>query len=410
MGAGASSKKSTDGENEVVIANVASSSSIKSAEAESSPKPEKPKVLQEVKRPRPAGKSRSSEKKSSASSQPLRGESEEQTPANKEEFHSEGSRPPVPQGAQPKTSSQSNQEFEEDSSEDSVEEAESKAVSTSVAAEVAKPVEPPEEPPIPRDLTPADLVTACRQGDQATVQAFLISKARTARGLCDNEEALFDAYGDSVLHHAVLSGSDTIVNSLLELGRVEVDIPNSRNETALQVACRKCDVKMANLLLQNGADPDHADASGLTPFLAAVFAGGNMGVLEALSKARTYIGAQDQRGVGALHFAALRGDVGLVEWMIDHKGDVDVATEHHTTPLMLASKRGHTDIISLLLGCHANTSLTDEAGCTALMHALSSGSSRAACKILDHDTSINVVDSAGRSALFHAVLVERSTH
>jgi len=404
MGAGASSKKSTDGENEVVIANVASSSSIKSAEAESSPKPEKPKVLQEVKRPRPAGKSRSSEKKSSASSQPLRGESEEQTPANKEEFHSEGSRPPVPQGAQPKTSSQSNQEFEEDSSEDSVEEAESKAVSTSVAAEVAKPVEPPEEPPIPRDLTPADLVTACRQGDQATVQAFLISKARTARGLCDNEEALFDAYGDSVLHHAVLSGSDTIVNSLLELGRVEVDIPNSRNETALQVACRKCDVKMANLLLQNGADPDHADASGLTPFLAAVFAGGNMGVLEALSKARTYIGAQDQRGVGALHFAALRGDVGLVEWMIDHKGDVDVATEHHTTPLMLASKRGHTDIISLLLGCHANTSLTDEAGCTALMHALSSGSSRAACKILDHDTSINVVDSPGRSALFHAVL------
>jgi len=262
----------------------------------------------------------------------------------------------------------------------------------------------PPQPEVKRDVSVEEFISACREGDQATAWAFLTVKARTAKGLGECEEALFDQYGDSVLHHAVLSGCGKVVEMLLDLGRVQVDIPNARNETALQLACRRGDASLVHTLLQAQADPDRRDAGGLTPFLSAVFAGGSSQVLEQLCKAQANVSAQDARGVGALHFAALRGDATLMDWLLMRKACPDAQTEHSTTPLMLAAKRGHIDGVSLLLGCKANTSLADEAGCTALMHALSSGNSEAAQKLLDAGASVDAVDCAGRSPLFHAVL------
>merc|ERR1719367_2500209 len=97
--------------------------------------------------------------------------------------------------------------------------------------EEARPRPPPPqqvqrigEPPKPKkELTVEVFTAACREGDAATVQSFLAANARTHRGLADCEEALFDAYGDSVLHHAVLGGSSKEVKLLLELGRIQVD-------------------------------------------------------------------------------------------------------------------------------------------------------------------------------------------
>lgn len=271
-----------------------------------------------------------------------------------------------------------------------------------VAAVIGEPVSPVSPPRKP--VSVEEFTTACRQGDAATVQAFLAVNSRTAKGLADREEALFDAYGDSVLHHAVQGGSSKVVELLLGVGRIQVDIPNARNETALQFACRRGDHNLVRILLQAQADPDRRDAGGLTPFLSAVFAGGKPEILDQLSKANADVGAQDSRGVGALHFGALRGDVGLMNWLLRRKASPDAQTEHCTTPLMLAAKRGNTDGVSMLLDCKANTTLADEAGCTALMHALSSGNPEAAQKLLDSGASADAVDCAGRSALFHAVL------
>eukprot|EP00928_Gymnodinium_smaydae_P015488 TRINITY_DN1572_c0_g4_i2.p1 TRINITY_DN1572_c0_g4~~TRINITY_DN1572_c0_g4_i2.p1 ORF type:complete len:2374 (-),score=582.19 TRINITY_DN1572_c0_g4_i2:113-6397(-) len=149
---------------------------------------------------------------------------------------------------------------------------------------------------------------------------------------------------------------------------------------------------------------------GLTSFLACIFAGRfQEQLLETLLAAKASASAQDARGVGALHFAALRADVPLLEWLLEHKAKVDMQTEHCTTPLMLVAKRGHVDGASLLLGFRANITLADEAGCTALMLALSNGHSDVALKILEHlgsnaGTAVELRDCAGRSALFHAVL------
>ena len=67
------------------------------------------------------------------------------------------------------------------------------------------------------------------------------------------------------------------------------------------------------------ADPDRRDANGLTPFLSAVFTGAKEETLELLVSAQADVSMQDDRGVGALHFASLHGDTYLQRWLLQHK-------------------------------------------------------------------------------------------
>lgn len=285
-----------------------------------------------------------------------------------------------------------------------VEQAEASAMKTKPIGVSVEPAKPVEVAPAPKRLKPEELPGACRAGEEEPIKVFLASYAKGPNGLADCEEALFDEYGESVLHHAVHGGHLEVAHMLLELGRVQADIPNARNETSLQVACRRGDGHMIALLLRAEADPNRQDSSGLTPFLSAVFGGSSEDLLNLLIKSGADTSRQDSRGVGALHFASLTENIQLMNFLIMSNTDLDVQTEHGTTALMLASKRGFVMGVSLLLAAKANTNLSDEAGSSALMQALSAGSIEVALKLLESGASVDTVDSAGRSALFHAVL------
>jgi len=218
-------------------------------------------------------------------------------------------------------------------------------------------------------LAPEELPAACRSGNEDAVKAFL-QKVVGPRGLGDCEEALFDVYGESVLHHAVHGSHIEVAHLLLDVGLVQVDIPNARNETALAIACRKGDASMASFLLKADANPNCADSNGLTPFLAAVLGGANSDFLEMLVAAKADVSVLDTRGVGALHCAALSGNLQLMKWLTSHAVELDLQTEHGTSALMLASKRGLAEGVALLLAAKANPNLSDKAGCSALMQAV----------------------------------------
>ncbi|CAE7244326.1 rps-14, partial [Symbiodinium pilosum] len=256
----------------------------------------------------------------------------------------------------------------------------------------------------PKQLTPEELPAACRSGDEEAVKAFLQKVG--PRGLSDgSEEALFDVYGESVLHHAIHGSHIEVAHLLLDVGLVQVDIPNARNETALAVACRKGDSSMASFLLKADANPNCADCNGLTPFLAAVLGGASSDFLEMLAAAKADISVLDGRGVGALHCAALSGNLQLMQWLTSHRVELDLQTEHGTSALMLASKRGLADGVALLLAAGANPNLSDKAGCSALMQAVARP--EVARLLLEGGASVDLVDSAGRNALFHAVISGR---
>eukprot|EP00931_Biecheleriopsis_adriatica_P031685 TRINITY_DN1854_c0_g1_i2.p1 TRINITY_DN1854_c0_g1~~TRINITY_DN1854_c0_g1_i2.p1 ORF type:complete len:2226 (-),score=590.31 TRINITY_DN1854_c0_g1_i2:45-6722(-) len=403
MGGGASKKKGANG-CEVVTVNAVKAQPKKRNEQETTPAspqkqeeqakvasdtskiavqpaPEKPKEGQEVKRPQAKG----SKSKS-------KGDLEEDAS------------PTSPQQGSSAPSFQPQKEMETAGRD--VEDAESKAVAKMDAVAISSKPKEPARPAMAsvRQLAPDEVPGACRAGDEEAVQAFLLDRAKGPQGLADCEEALFDAYGESVLHHAAHGGQVEVARLLMEFGRVEVDIPNARNETALAVACRKADGNMVALLLKAGANPNRQDASGQTPFLAAVFTGASDDLTNLLLKAGADISVQDGRGVGALHFAALTGNIKLMNWLVTNKVNLDNQTEHGTSALMLTAKRGNADGVSLLLAAKANPNLSDESGCNALMQALSAGHVEVALKVLQSGASVDTVDSAGRSALFHAVL------
>jgi ankyrin repeat protein len=428
MGSGASKKKGATGQDdaatsvdaranvESAAATLAAAAAVKASEEPAaspaaSPVIEKPKAAAEVKRP---------QRKKGSKGNTSSGDEPSASPSPSPEWASQqaaaSSSLPMPPRLPGNGDSPVKAKMAEDSSGDDeavgrqgypAQEA-PKAAAPAPTAQTSPKAQQQQLPPSPKnpppEMKPEELAAACRQGDNAAVEAFLISNARTAKGLSEMSEALFDAYGDSVLHHAVHGGSLKVVQSLLELGRVQVDIPNARNETALQIACRRGHADIVAHLLEANADPDRRDGQGLTPFLSAVFAGGGEATLELLTQARANVAVQDERGISALHFAAIRGDSSLILWLLQHEASADMQTEHGTTPLMLAARRGHAESVTAFLEGKVNTMLTDEAGCTALMHALSASHTEAATQILASTPTVESVDCAGRSALFHAVL------
>lgn len=244
-------------------------------------------------------------------------------------------------------------------------------------------------------ISASELPAKCRAGDVEAVKSYLEQLVGALP-----EQGLLDEYGDSCLHHATYGGHGEIVELLLQ--KVEVDMPNARNETPLLVACRKNEVPLAMQLLKAGAQPNRVTSDGLTPFLAAVLAGVKDEVLDALFLQKADVNVQDARGVGALHSLALSGNRRLLTWLMTHNADLDLQTEHGTTALMLASKRGAEEAVALLLEARASVNFSNKAGSTALMQAFAN--IEVARLLMDYGASVDMGDSAGRTALFHAVV------
>ncbi len=105
----------------------------------------------------------------------------------------------------------------------------------------------------------------------------------------------------------------------------------------------------------------------------------------------------------SIHQAALEGQKGVVEKMLDEGADVNTPDEDGRTPLMYAAFNGHIEIIRLLLEKGATVNTCDSNGRTALMMA-SSGPYPAVVKILlDNKADPNIADKEERfTALMYA--------
>ena len=90
----------------------------------------------------------------------------------------------------------------------------------------------------------------------------------------------------------------------------------------LVAAIIRNDARAVDALLASGADPNAADADGVTPLMAAASERADERIAKALIARGADVNATDRWGETALHMAVGRGDPSLVVLFLDHGADV----------------------------------------------------------------------------------------
>ncbi|KAH0559938.1 hypothetical protein GP486_003544 [Trichoglossum hirsutum] len=175
----------------------------------------------------------------------------------------------------------------------------------------------------------------------------------------------------TVLHEAALLGNFEMVRVIFQQKLIkDVDTKCKGGMTALYYAAgtgKSLEIT-EYLVLYQGASVNMLSDLGATPLYAAVRENNRdiVAFLLPLTKDRT----AGQEGFTPLHAAVDRGDVAVVQMLVDAGVDLNlVAGEYGDTPLMQAVRGNRIDICHLLIGIGADVEATNNLGETALFLA-----------------------------------------
>ncbi len=189
---------------------------------------------------------------------------------------------------------------------------------------------------------------------------------RTYVATADHRAYLQD---DAALNSAVYYDHPEILTILLEAGTD----PNIHGEhvPALHVAAAHDNVEAAMILIGHGAKIDMRDTVNNDTALIYGIRDGKFRVAEYLLDAGADHGLTDKRGCAPLHIAVAGNDVRLVLCLLDHGAQVNIRTQSNgRTPLMVAAAAGFEEMVQLLLSRKADPSIVDSAGKLPLERAV----------------------------------------
>lgn len=131
-------------------------------------------------------------------------------------------------------------------------------------------------------------------------------------------------------------------------------------------------IKLLGKIIQDGADPNTADATGLTPLMAAAHEGQDKAV-KILLRLKCSIDAQDEAGYTALIFASNQGQTNAARSLIASGADVNAQDNDGSTPIMFAAQHGYSDLVELLINHGAKVNITGKHGLSAIGFAQQNG-------------------------------------
>ncbi|MFH2001937.1 MAG: ankyrin repeat domain-containing protein [Planctomycetota bacterium] len=173
------------------------------------------------------------------------------------------------------------------------------------------------------------------------------------------DTSLYNAQGETPLHMAVKAGNSEMVGLLIRLGAdVNQEDATKMKELPLIISADKNQKQIAELLLDNGADPNLAASDGATPIhLAAGWgtaarAPANKGkglpdLVQMLLDYGADPNARDERQVTPLHAAAANDLYDAARVLIEN-GAQRLGDNKGTYPEDTAREKGHTRLLPLL--------------------------------------------------------------
>jgi ankyrin repeat protein len=180
-----------------------------------------------------------------------------------------------------------------------------------------------------------------------------------------------------------------IIELLLRYG-VEVDLRNSKDQTALHEMASGGDPKILKTLLQNGADPNAKDFCLFTPLhMTTTGWEGSVDIARTLIRHGADLNARDINHDTPLHNGAYWGNVRICKLVLEYGADVNVRNQVGETPLHYAAAYGGPDTCYLLLQWEADVNACDNESNTPLRFAIQSRDIEAVIVLLVHGAEVS---------------------
>lgn len=141
----------------------------------------------------------------------------------------------------------------------------------------------------------------------------------------------------------------------------DINSNSSAGFTPLFYATSLNDLRVVQVLLNKGADPDVKNIHGHSPLFIASSKGNTELVKELVSNGAN-VDLQDQSGKTPLMFAAANGHVEAAKYLIDQSKNINIADNQGNTALHYAFKAVKRDIIEHLINNNADMSIENKNG------------------------------------------------
>eukprot|EP00039_Didymoeca_costata_P005817 m.84905 g.84905 ORF g.84905 m.84905 type:complete len:1100 (+) comp12988_c0_seq2:225-3524(+) len=202
---------------------------------------------------------------------------------------------------------------------------------------------------------------------------------------------------------AVAGGHTLLAESFCEYPGIDLDAPDALGRTALHWAAASAQAEIVSGLLQAGAEVSKPDKQGATALHYASQANAISIVNHFLSYHAEHIA--DHEGRFPLHWAAMQGDVQIVDLLISRDINVNLVDAQGLTCLHLAAISDKEEMITCLVEHNADLNPVDSLGKTPLLSAAELGLTHRVAQLIDYGCDLASTDSEGRALVHWAAII-----